>query len=150
MKKLIMIAIAFVGLQTIAQQRPERPNRERAEKMSNMSAEDAATLKTKKMTLHLDLNESQQSKIYKLNLENVKKRKTFMAARKARKESDNATKPTQEERLQMMNAKLDHQIATKQQMKTILNEAQYEKWERAQMKMSQKKKGKRHEGHKKS
>ncbi len=85
------------------------------------------------MTLHLDLNESQQAEIKKINLENATKRKAMMAERKARKESGEAQKPTQEQRLEMVNTKLDRKIAMKAKMKNILDEEQYAKWEKAQM-----------------
>lgn len=133
MKKLILIAIAFIGLQATAQQKRQGLNsHERGQRMMNLSAEEMATLQTKKMTLHLDLNKSQQDDIYKINLENATLRKTFMEARKAKKEAGNAERPSKEERLKMMNAKLDHQIANKAKVKKILNEEQYTKWERGQ------------------
>lgn len=142
MKKLVIIALALFALQVTAQERKRAPqNKERGQKMMNLSAEEMATLQTKKMTLHLDLNESQQAKIHKLNLENATKRKAMMEARKAKKESGNTEKPSKEERLAMVNAKLDHQIAMKAKMKTILNDEQYAKWEKLQARRSQKNKG---------
>ena len=81
------------------------------------------------MTLDLDLTEAQQERIQKINLENAKARKAKMEARKAKKEKESGGKPSKEERLLQMNERLDHQIATKKKMKTILNEAQYEKME---------------------
>ncbi|GAA4813669.1 hypothetical protein [Litoribaculum gwangyangense] len=147
MKKLVLIAIALIGLQAVAQeQKKERP--ERANKMMNLSVEEIATLQTKRMTLHLDLNASQQAEIQKLNLENATQRKAMMEARKAKMESGEMKKPTNEERLQMENAKLDHQIAMKAKMKEILNDEQYAKWEKAQMRMAMKGKEKK-EGMKK-
>ena len=44
-------------------------------------------------------------------------------------------KPTKEQRLAMANTKLDHQIAAKAKMKSILSKEQFEKWEKAQGKM---------------
>ncbi len=141
MQKLILIAIAFIGLQATAQQQGKQaPNRaERGEKMMNLSADDMATLQTKKMTLHLDLNESQQKEIQNINLENAKTRKAHMEDRKAKKE-DGVEKPTQEDRMQMMHAMLDHKIEMKAKMKSILNAEQYAKWEKAQARMGAKKK----------
>jgi len=135
MKKILIIAVALLALQVTAQeQQRERSNKQgRSLKMMDLSAEDAATLQTKKMTLHLDLNKSQQAEIKKINLENATKRKAMMAERKARKESGEAQKPTQEQRLEMVNTKLDRKIAMKAKMKNILNEEQYAKWEKAQM-----------------
>ncbi|WP_372753585.1 hypothetical protein [Mariniflexile sp.] len=136
MKRLFIIALALVTIQGIAQERKERPNREnRTQRMSDLTPEEMATLQTKKMTLHLDLNESQQKQIHKLNLENATAKKEMMETFKAKKESNSKEKPSKEERLKMMNAKLDHQIATKARMKSILSKEQFEKWETDQEKM---------------
>jgi hypothetical protein len=142
MKKLILIAIAFIGLQaTGQQQRKQGPhNGERGEKMMNLSAEEMATLQTKKMILHLDLNESQQKEIQKINLENATMRKAHMAERQAKKEAGEVAKPSKEDKVKMMNAMLDHKIEMKAKMKTILNEEQFDKWEKAQARMAHNKK----------
>ncbi len=135
MKKILIIAVALLALQVTAQeQQRERSNKQgKSLKMMDLSAEDAAALQTKKMTLHLDLNKSQQAEIKKINLENATKRKAMMAERKARKESGEIQKPTQEQRLEMVNTKLDRKIAMKAKMKNILDKEQYTKWEKAQM-----------------
>tara|TARA_R110002049_G_scaffold295948_3_gene483754 strand:+ start:4444 stop:4911 length:468 start_codon:yes stop_codon:yes gene_type:complete len=139
MKKLILIAIAFIGLQATAQQKQGTNRGERGNKMMTLSAEDMATLQTKKMTLALDLNESQQKEIQKINLENATARKAQMEKRKANKEAGTAQRPSEEERLKMMNAMLDHKIEMKAKMKSILNTEQYAKWEKAQARMGKKK-----------
>ncbi|KJD32613.1 hypothetical protein PK35_10465 [Tamlana nanhaiensis] len=137
MKKLILIAVAFVGLQAVAQEGPRDGQRkERMEKMMSMSAEEIATLQTKRMTLHLDLTESQQAKIQKINLENATQRKAKFEEMKAKKEKGELKKPTDEERYAMENARLDHQIAMKRKMKDILNDDQYAKWEKGQQRMA--------------
>ena len=135
MKKILIIAVALLALQVTAQeQQRERSNKQgKSLKMMDLSAEDAAALQTKKMTLHLDLNKSQQAEIKKINLENATKRKAMMAERKARKKSGEIQKPTQEQRLKMLNTKLDRKIAMKAKMKNILDKEQYTKWEKAQM-----------------
>lgn len=144
MKKLILIALAFMALQATAQERQRMQQndskKERAHKFKDLTPEEAATLQTKKMTLHLDLTEAQQTKIQALNLENAKKRKVKMEARKPMKEDEDFAKPTKEERLKMKNERLDNQIARKQKMKAILNAEQYEKWS-AQSQRRQGKKG---------
>ncbi|WP_308993813.1 hypothetical protein QLS71_010270 [Mariniflexile litorale] len=137
MKRLIVIALALISIQGIAQEeRKERPNRgERTHRMSDLTPKEVANLKTKKMTLHFDLSEKQQKDIYAINLENATKRKAMMDTFKAKKESGNMEKPSKEQRLAMQNAKLDHQIATKAKMKIILNKEQFDKWEKSQGKM---------------
>ncbi len=146
MKKLVLIALALITLQATAQDRkrehaPEN-RKERGKQMMQFSPEEVAKIQTKKITLHLDLNESQQAKIHKINLENATKRKAMMEARKTKKENSSTKRPSKDERLQMMNIKLDHQIAMKAKMKKILNDEQYAKWEKAQAKKSHKSKGK--------
>lgn len=138
MKKIIAIAIALISLQGIAQDRRQFADRmERPHKMNDLTPEQAATLHTKKMTLHYDLTKSQQDEIYKLNLENAKARKDMMAAMKTKKESGEWQKPSSEERYKMMNDRLDHQIAVKTKMKSILTKEQFSKWEDTQAKMKQ-------------
>lgn len=139
MKKIVLIALALVTLQATAQKRdndgPRKDRGDRFEQFQKLSAEDIATLQTKKMTLELDLNTSQQKSIQKLNLENAKAMKAKMEARKAAKENGDAEKPSQEDRVKMMNERLDEQIALKAKMKDILNAEQYEKWEKSQKRM---------------
>ncbi len=145
MRKLIIIAIVLVSFQATAQ-RESMNQPERSQRMSDFTAEEIAVLKTKKMTLFLDLTESQQQKIQKIHLENAIQRKAMMKTRKARKAQGNTQKPTKEERLSMVNARLDHQIAMKKKMKNILNEDQYTKWEKAHLKKALKKKQMRKKG----
>ena len=108
------------------------------ERYQDYSPEEIANLQTKKMTLHLDLNESQQKEIKKLNLENAISRETMMKAHKAQKESGNMEKPSKEARLKMMNDRLDHQIEMKATMKKILNADQFTKWEKSKEEMKNK------------
>tara|TARA_R110002049_G_scaffold71370_1_gene183899 strand:+ start:64568 stop:65083 length:516 start_codon:yes stop_codon:yes gene_type:complete len=142
MKKLALIAIACITLQATAQKKNmDGPRKDRYEQFQNLSAEDMATLQTKKLILHLDLDASQQKAIQKLNLENSTVMKASMEARKAAKENGTAQRPSQEERTKMMNKRLNHQIAMKAKMKDILNAEQYEKWEKIQMRMADRQKG---------
>ena len=127
MKKLAFVLIALIAFNTQAQ---EKPTREK----SNLSAEQMATLKTKKMTLHLDLNESQRREVKALNLEIAKERKEMKVNRKNRKEL------TQDERFSMKSKMLDKQIAFKSKMKKILNEEQFAKWEKSKRHMAKGKK----------
>ena len=130
MKKLVFIAIAFISLQAIAQgeRRGAKHKNNKDHKMITLSAEEIATLQTKKMTLHLDLSESQQEKIQKINLENAQQRKEMMANFKLKKENGELEKPTNKARYDMQLKKLDQQIAMKDKMKAILNKEQFLKW----------------------
>ncbi|PKQ45209.1 hypothetical protein [Confluentibacter flavum] len=137
MKKALLILIALISIEAIAQQRMERPDRkEMAQNMSALTPEESAELQTKRMTLRLDLNQSQQQEIYKINLENANKRKDMMTARKAKRASGDMERPSKEELLKMTNERLDHQIATKAKMKLLLDAEQYTKWEKGQSEMT--------------
>ncbi|RKE91998.1 hypothetical protein [Ichthyenterobacterium magnum] len=148
MKKLILIAIALVTLQVSAQDKKRDHQKgdkhERKEMLKDFSAEEIATLKTKKMTLHLDLTKAQQKEIHALNLEQAKAKKVKMAEREKKMEGKEMQKPSKDEKLKMMNERLDHQIATKQKMKTILNAEQFEKFEKMQSKRHSQKGKKKH------
>jgi hypothetical protein len=143
MKKLVLIAIALMTVQAFAQQKRGEGNKERMHKMQNLSPEEAATMQTKRLTLHLDLNKKQQAEVQKLLLANAEARKAKMEEMKAKREKGELQKPTKEERLKMANARLDHQIAMKSKMKEILSEEQFAKWEKMQARMAHKGKEKR-------
>lgn len=128
MKKTVMMAVLLAGL-TATAQKGERAHRDA---MKDLTPEQVATLQTKKMTLALDLTEVQQQQIKAIQLENAEMRKAKMEERKAQKEEREAKKPTSEERYAMANARLDHQIAQKAEMKKILSEEQYTQWQRMQ------------------
>ena len=129
MKKLLIVALALFALQVTAQEKNDdkkESRKERMEKRQDIDPVEMAKLKTKKMTLALDLTEEQQIKVEKINKKNAESRKAQMASRKALKDADK--KPTAEEKLKRENEKLDQQIATKKEMKNILTEEQYEKY----------------------
>lgn len=128
----MIIAIALISIQGIAQERKGEHRKGgrggHAEILKALTPEEAATLQTKKMTLHLDLTEAQQKEIYELNLENAKERKA--KAEELKKLRANDEKPSKEDRFKMMNERLDKQIAMKKKMKSILSEEQFKKFER--------------------
>ncbi|MEP1487016.1 MAG: hypothetical protein ABJK28_01155 [Algibacter sp.] len=154
MKKLILIALAFVAIQATAQEEKrnhKKGDHQKGQAFAQLSAEEIATIQTKKMTLRLDLNASQQREIQEINLEEAIARKAHMEERKAKKESDTAEKPSKEDRVAKMNKMLDHKIEVKAKMKKILNDEQYAKWEADQEKRSKNRKGngKSHKGERK-
>ncbi len=148
MKKIILIALLVIASQVNAQQKEYANNMrgDRSERFSDMTPDEIATLQAKKMTLRLDLNESQQKEIKKLILENASSRKSKMEAFKAKKESGEMAKPSKEERLKMMNERLDKQIEMKAKMKKILSDEQYAKWQADKEKMTKQKDQKRGKG----
>ena len=72
----------------------------------------------------LDLNESQQKDVQRVSLEQANLRKETHQNRKTR------VKLSEEGRFKTQIARLDRKIAHKKQMKSILNEDQYKKWEK--------------------
>lgn len=138
MKKLIMAILVMAGISATAQNHNMKGNRDA---MKDLTPEQIATLQTKKMTLTLDLNESQQSKMKSILTEGAKMRKSKMEDFKTRKEE--GKKMTAEERYSMQNERLDHQIARKKEMKSLLTDEQYLKWEKMNHRKKMKSKGKR-------
>ena len=129
MKQLVVLAIVFLSLNALAQPNEKPLKREKAHQiMQQLTPEDHANLKTKRMTLHLDLNEGQQKKVYQLLLEQEINKQAFISERKNKKSSDNEF--NKEDFLKMQNERLDQQIAFKSKMKSILNDTQYEKFEK--------------------
>ena len=145
MKRLVILALALITFQANAQdnkkEKRQENKKERLEQRQNLDPQDMAQLQTKKMTLHLDLTEAQQQKVMALNLESAKKRKEKFDKRLAEKDNKERVKPTKEEKLARMNAKLDAQIAAKKKMKAILTAEQYTKWEKS---LSKREHGRKH------
>lgn len=146
MRTLILVAIAFITLQTTAQDQRKRDTKDsrkvQSEMLKDLSPEEIATLQSKKMTLNLDLTEKQQIQVKELLLQQATLRKEKRDARKKMKENGEDSKPSKEERVKMMNTHLDEQIEMKQKMKSILSAEQYDKWEKTQNKRRFKNKGK--------
>ncbi|MDO6473577.1 hypothetical protein [Maribacter sp. 1_MG-2023] len=138
MKKIIMAILVMATISATAQDHNMKGKRG---DMKDLSPEQVATLKTKKMTLALDLNESQQAKVKTILTEDATARKAKMEERKANKE-DGKKVLTTDEKYAMQNERLDHQIARKEQMKSILNTDQYEKWVKMDARKKMRGKGK--------
>lgn len=137
-----MIAIALVTLNGFAQRegRKGMDKENRSELRKDMTPEDIADLKSKKLTLKLDLTDKQQKEVKGLILEQAKKREKFRNERKAKAEGQKE-KPSKEEFVKMQNQKLDEQIEMKRKMKSILTAEQYAKFEK--MKPKKNKKGRK-------
>lgn len=137
MKKLFVLALLIVSGSMFAQKPMDNEGKKKHHKkefMKDMSVKQLATLKTKKMTLALDLNKDQQDKMYTINLDGAKDRKQKMEARKKAMKESEGKKPelSSEEKFQRVNSKLDKKIAFKNKVKSILNKEQFQKWERLQ------------------
>jgi hypothetical protein len=122
MKKLILIAIAFVTLQAVAQDTKK-------EIMQNLSAGEMATIMTKKLTLALDLTKEQQVEVQKLMLVQATDRKRNIDERAKMKTSKEVKTTAKSYNAEDINKRLDRKIEAKQKMKSILTAEQYKKWE---------------------
>lgn len=123
MKTVVMALFLLFGLTAMGQHEHRGP---RHEKEVSLTPEQRAVLHTKQLTLALDLDEKQQKKIQEIFLTKEEARAERIAARK---ESDSREKDP-EKRYERMNARLDEKIAHKKEMKEILTEEQFVKWEK--------------------
>lgn len=123
MKKLIVFAFLIVGTHIIAQ---ERNRKHQGNQMEQFTPERQSQLVLKKMTLELDLNETQQKELTSFISDKMAKKETHKAEMKALKEK--GVKPTNDESFAMQIKMLDEQIAAKKSMQKILNAKQFEKW----------------------
>ena len=119
----------LLGVSSFAQQQPQvklleskKHLNQNMVKMKEISPEQEATLWTKKMTLELDLNETQQDQMYALILEKAKTRDQRLD--KLPKERHN-----KDQIFKMEVDRLDQKIAMKKALKSILTKKQFERWE---------------------
>lgn len=126
MKNVVIAVLMLVGVSGLAQEkeRAQKRNRDRVE----LTPEQRNELRLKEMTLKLDLNASQQKEVAKIISEQQAKRTAAREEMKARQ--DKNAKLSADEVYARKNKMLDEQIAMKEKMKKVLNESQFEKWEK--------------------
>ncbi len=125
MKKLVGIAaIAIIFTVTINAQ----GKKENFKKRTSFTSEQSATLQSKKMALHLDLDKNQQAAVYDLMKNNNDERQLKREEFRDKKQKGVAL--TNDERFQNQNDRLENQLEQKVSMKKILSKEQYEKWEK--------------------
>lgn len=137
MKKLVLLALLVCAFTVNAQpgdKKPRQNKKELREKMKDWTPEQHAELRTKKMALHLDLNDAQQKKVYPIELAIVKKK---LEMREAKTEK-NAT-----ELFEAKKQILDEKLSIKKQYKEILTADQFKKWEKMHRRQKGKKQGKK-------
>ncbi len=142
MKNLIVLAALITCTLTFGQERhhekKDQHRKRNLKQLEDLSSEQIATLKTKKMTMDLDLSKSQQSKIYTLQLNMVKARKEKqIIINKNNGVLKQELSP--EEKFNRMNSRLDRKIAFKNKMKSILSDEQFTKWKHMQHHVSSRK-----------
>ncbi|WP_339624970.1 hypothetical protein [uncultured Winogradskyella sp.] len=130
MKKLLIIAIALFTLNGMAQ--GERRGKDKQQKMrallKDMSPTDIANLKSKKLTLALDLDAKQQKQVHTIILEEATQNQNIRKEREA-KQTENS-RPTKSEIIEFQSKRLDKKIELKRKMKTILTAEQYAKFDK--------------------
>ena len=130
--KNVMIAVMLLVTVSMTAQRKQRQEGQKPD----MSIQEKATLATKKATLALALDASQSDKMYPIIFEQLKKRESLKKDRMEQSE-----RPSKEERLKVMNERLDDRIAMQRKVKAILNDEQFTKWQKHTAKRG---KGRRH------
>lgn len=123
MKKLFLMAFLMVGMIVLAQERNKKPLRN---EMEQFTPEQKNQLMLKKLTLELDLNDSQQKEISGIIVDMNNKKEAHKKEMMAMREK--GVKPTSDDRFAMKNKMLDEQIAMKKRLGKILNPKQFEKW----------------------
>ena len=123
MKKLIVLALLIVGTTIVAQ---ERNRKHQGNEMEQFTPQQKSQLMLKKMTLELDLNDSQQKEMSAIISDKIAKKEAHQAEMKVMKEK--GVRPTNDQRFAMHMKMLDEQIATKKRMEKILNAKQFDKW----------------------
>lgn len=133
MKTWILAMTMMAGMSMAAQTLADKPfahNRHEKLQKEHFTPQQRAELKSKQLTLKLDLTDKQQKEVEKvfLTAENQKEdaHKQRLEARKA------GTRPTAEEHLAARNRMLDTRIAMKRELKKVLNADQYSKLEKLQ------------------
>lgn len=128
MKKIISIFLILFSAFLIAQPpHQQSPPEKRMERMNKLTAEQQATLWSKKMTLELDLNDTQEQQVFTLVLSKANTHKKRRANRPKKR-------PNSDEMYQMQVNLLEEKIAMKKAMKSILTTEQYGLWEKSQKK----------------
>ena len=140
MRTLLLICILFAGLGLNAQNHGQKKGHH-GNKMErpDFTPEQVAEIRTKELTLLLDLNSKQQDAIKALELSAAKERHE---KRTSMKESEE--KPSDEEKFQHITERLDKKIAFKKSMKSILDNDQFEKWEKSMMAREKKNRRRNH------
>jgi hypothetical protein len=105
-------------------------------KSAKLTIEQQTSLKVKQMTLAFNLSDEQKKQVQPLLLAAITNKKAFVEKRKeAWKERK---RPTSNEIYAMKSKLLDHRIAMKRSMKSILDPTQFQRFEDMQKKRTRK------------
>lgn len=130
----MIILMALTTFAITAQNKDADRAEQRKEMKENFTPEQKAELRAKRMTLALDLNQSQQEKVKNvfLKMEETKPQRP-----------ENWKEMTDAQKFEVKNKMLEHQIAMKKEMKNILTEEQMAKWEKSHQSKRNHPRGKR-------
>ena len=117
MKKLILIVLATLTIQIVNAQKKQK---------NNFTTEQKAWIQTKKLTLALDLTDSQEKKIFPLEMQIISNKEM----RKKVRENPETKNLTPDDKYNKIIKNLNDRIAIKRQLKQILDSEQFEKWEK--------------------
>jgi len=137
-KTLLLTALILVSCISFAQQGPrgERSEKKGKERMENLSPEQRADLKSKRMTLHLNLSDAQQKSAKQLILDQELKRENWKKDREKNKSL------SEEAKYEKMQDRLDAEIEMKRQWKELLTAEQFERFEKIKLKNKRNKRNK--------
>jgi len=125
-KSMVFIALLLVSSVLVAQPGPRKEGHKK-DRMENLTPEQRSEIRTKKMTLLLNLTDSQQKTAQSIVLEEEIQREEFKKVR------ENKKSLSDEEKFNQMNARLDSQIKIKRKWQALLSEEQFERFEKSLM-----------------
>lgn len=136
---LIAFVISFGGFAQKTERKQKKQQMERYEIAKNLSAEEMAALRTKKLTLQLDLTDSQQQSIKALLVNQISDRKEKMQNRPKNGIIKDSANASTQDYYKMKSQRLDQQIAFQNKMKTILTDTQFDTWKKTNQQSRHKK-----------
>lgn len=123
MKKVIVIVVLLAGMINFAQKRKVDF---KTDKKELFTLEQKAVLKAKKMTLELDLTDSQQQELVKIfSVDEMKKEVTRKDIKSKNSTEDKENTP---DLFAQKNRNLDSKIELNRKLKEIFSEEQFKKW----------------------
>lgn len=124
MRNWIFTGLLFLGLSLSAQRSPGHDTAH--SDAPKLTSEQIATLQSKRLTLALDLNETQENQIRELLEERIASRREHFNQRRERMDSTGMHR--QWPGFDSMDQHLDDQIAFQRELQEILSEEQYQQW----------------------
>ena len=137
MKRLIILLVMGSPLLGFAQGQGKQKKMQ-----TDFSPEQQAILKTKKMALELDLTDNQQKQMLVFNEKWAK----VKAEKRAEMKNMNKEDMSSTDKFNHMNAMLDQKLAHQKEIKSILNEEQYDTWKKSAQRKHKRGKGGNHHG----